>query len=147
MSSYTALKWCCCWHQTRKLPLLMTPRTAVWRMLSIMCTKGTTASHCLNHSNASVHHWHPTMPSALIEPWSCLLSSLPTSVSAWGRVGEQSAWQTELVSESVWECHISLPWNISPVFQTYPKPETEWSSSILFISQFWKEHCEMILWL
>lgn len=53
---------------------------------------------------------------------------------------------TELVSELVYACHISFPWKVSPVFQTYPKPETKWSSPLLFISHFGKEHCEMILW-
>lgn len=64
--------------------------------------------------------------------------------------GQKAVWVTDtgLASELVCVYHISLPWKVLLVFQTYTKPKTEWSSSFLLVTfekQQQQQHCEMIL--
>ena len=149
ISSYTALKCCCC-HQTRKLPLLMTPKIAISRLLrasgasrarppvtakiAVMSLPITGTQQCTQHSpNFSQFFSYPHLPLPPRPQRELRGQCLRTG---WVR-------DTGLASELICACHVSLPWTVSPVFQTYPKPKTEWSSSIVLIDTFGRD-CEMI---
>lgn len=109
-SSYTALKNSFCCHQTRKLPLLMTPKTTTsdsreqreyqWH---------NTTSHCQNCWDPSVHCYLPTIHSTHQNsvdgdqktPTLCFLPGL--CVSAWGRAWGQSEGKTQ---GWPWDCSV-----------------------------------------
>lgn len=122
---------------------LMTLRTPISRLLRVSCARRGQLPTTAKTTVILCHHWYPTMYSALPKPVMCsLIHAILSQASECLEQGQKTVWVTDtgLASESQCECHVSFPWKVLPAFQTYLKPKTEWSSSILFISHFWKEH-------
>lgn len=116
----------------------MTPKTAESRMLraprawtTVMPLPITGPPQCPQHSqNLGPVFFHPCLPQWVLGAG--LVNNLSDKYRAALRISMCMSY--------------FFPWTVLPVFQTYPKPETKWSPSFLFISHFWKEHCEIILW-